>query len=73
MYLLLAPLLLFPATLMLPAALSTGWHRRAEPAIRFLVCWLVPAWLIFELDPDQAVRTIPCRPSARSPCWPPPP
>ncbi|CAN5296595.1 phospholipid carrier-dependent glycosyltransferase [soil metagenome] len=53
MYAVLAPLLLFPATLMLPAALSTGWHRRAEPAIRFLVCWLVPAWLIFEIAPTK--------------------
>src|SRR5690606_40892899 len=52
-FLLLAPVLLFPATLLLPAALSTGWHRRAEPAIRFLVCWLVPAWLIFELAPTK--------------------
>lgn len=52
-YLALASVLLFPATLMLPAALSTGWHRRAEPAIRFLVCWLVPAWLIFELTPTK--------------------
>ena len=52
-YLLIAPLLLFPATLLLPAALSTSWHRRAEPAIRFLVCWLVPAWLIFELAPTK--------------------
>lgn len=52
-YLLLASLLFFPATLMLPAALSAGWSRRAEPAIRFLVCWLVPAWLIFELTPTK--------------------
>ena len=52
-YLLIAPVLLFPATLLLPAAISTGWHRRAEPAIRFLVCWLVPAWLIFELTPTK--------------------
>lgn len=52
-YLLLAPILLFPATLMLPAALSTAWSRRAEPAIRFLVCWLVPAWLVFELAPTK--------------------
>ena len=43
----------FPATLMLPAALSTAWSRRAEPAVRFLVCWLVPAWLIFELTPTK--------------------
>ena len=53
MYAVLAPLLLFPATLMLPAALSTGWSRRAEPAIRFLVCWLVPCWLIFEIAPTK--------------------
>lgn len=53
LYLLIAPLLFFPATLLLPAALSTGWHRRTEPAIRFLICWLVPAWLIFELTPTK--------------------
>ena len=52
-FLLLTPVLLFPATLVLPAAISTGWHRRAEPAVRFLVCWLVPAWLIFELTPTK--------------------
>ena len=52
-YLLIAPILFFPATLLLPAAISTGWSRRAEPAIRFLVCWLVPAWLIFELTPTK--------------------
>lgn len=52
-YLLLAPLLLFPLTLMLPAALSTGWKHRAEPIVRFAVCWLVPAWLMFELAPTK--------------------
>lgn len=53
MYLLLAPILFFPATLLLPAAVSAGWSRRAEPAIRFVVCWLVPAWLMFELAPTK--------------------
>ncbi|MGA0545399.1 ArnT family glycosyltransferase [Brevundimonas sp. VNH65] len=53
LYVLLAPLLFFPATLLLPAAVSAGWHRRAEPAIRFLVCWVVPAWIIFELAPTK--------------------
>ena len=52
-FLLLAPVVLFPMALLLPAALSTGWSRRAEPAVRFLVCWLVPAWLIFELTPTK--------------------
>ena len=53
LYLLLAPLLLFPASFLIPASLATGWTRRAEPAIRFLVCWLVPTWLIFELTPTK--------------------
>ena len=55
-YLLGALVMFFPATLMLPAALSTAWSRRAEPAVRFLVCWLVPAWLIFELTPTKLVH-----------------
>ncbi len=55
-YLLGALVMFFPATLLLPAALSTGWSRRAEPAIRFLVCWLVPAWIIFELTPTKLVH-----------------
>ncbi|MBU1384175.1 MAG: glycosyltransferase family 39 protein [Alphaproteobacteria bacterium] len=52
-YLIGVLLMFFPLTLMLPAAVSTGWHRRAEPAVRFLVCWLVPAWIIFELTPTK--------------------
>ena len=56
LYLALVGLTFFPATLLLPAALVSGWTRRAEPAIRFLVCWLVPAWLIFELTPTKLVH-----------------
>ena len=52
-YLGLAPFLLFPATILLPAALVTGWQRRSEPIIRFAICWLVPAWLVFELAPTK--------------------
>jgi 4-amino-4-deoxy-L-arabinose transferase-like glycosyltransferase len=49
----LSPVLLFPAVLLLPAALVEGWRRRAEPAIRFALCWLAPSWLIFELVPTK--------------------
>ncbi|WP_374516675.1 ArnT family glycosyltransferase [Brevundimonas sp.] len=55
-YLGLVALTFFPATLMLPAAVAAAWTRRTEPAIRFLVCWLVPAWLIFELTPTKLVH-----------------
>jgi 4-amino-4-deoxy-L-arabinose transferase-like glycosyltransferase len=52
-YLALSPVLLFPAAVLLPAGLVAGWRRRAEPAIRFALCWLVPAWLVFELTPTK--------------------
>ncbi|PIB93974.1 glycosyltransferase family 39 protein [Caulobacter sp. FWC2] len=53
---LLAPLLSFPATLLLPAALVVGWTRRNEPGVRFAVCWLVPTWLMFEILPTKLVH-----------------
>ena len=52
-YLLLSPLLLFPATLLLPAAAIAGWMRRTEPAVRFALCWLIPTWIAFELFPTK--------------------
>ena len=52
-HLLLSPLLLFPAAVFLPAALARGWTGRAEPGVRFAVCWLVPAWIVFELAPTK--------------------
>ncbi|MCC7268396.1 MAG: glycosyltransferase family 39 protein, partial [Caulobacteraceae bacterium] len=53
---LLAPVLLFPATLLLPAALWVGWTRRGEPGVRFALCWLIPGWLMFELLPTKLVH-----------------
>ena len=43
----------FPATLLLPAGLMLGWRNRAEPGVRFALCWLVPTWLVFELTPTK--------------------
>jgi len=53
---LLAPLLTFPMTLLLPAAAVTGWRRRREPGVRFALCWLLPGWLLFELLPTKLVH-----------------
>lgn len=50
---LLALLLVFPATALLPAALVLGWKARAEAGVRFAVAWLVPTWLVFELLPTK--------------------
>jgi len=50
---LLSPLLFFPAAALLPAALIAGWKARAEPGVRFALCWLIPSWLVFELTPTK--------------------
>ena len=53
---LLAPLLMFPMTLLLPAAAVVGWRRRREPGVRFALAWLLPAWLLFEAMPTKLVH-----------------
>lgn len=53
---LLAPLLTFPMTLLLPAAAVTAWRRWREPGVRFAIAWLVPVWLVFELMPTKLVH-----------------
>jgi 4-amino-4-deoxy-L-arabinose transferase-like glycosyltransferase len=55
-YLLLLPLLIFPGALLLPAAAVTAWRTRAEPAVRFALCWLIPSWLMFEITPTKLVH-----------------
>jgi 4-amino-4-deoxy-L-arabinose transferase-like glycosyltransferase len=53
---LLSPLLVFPASLLLPAAAVLGWQKRHDPGVRFALCWLVPTWLAFELLPTKLVH-----------------
>ncbi|MGI8841817.1 MAG: ArnT family glycosyltransferase [Caulobacteraceae bacterium] len=55
-HLALLPLLLFPASLLLPAGAVTAWRARAEPAVRFALCWLIPSWLVFEAAPTKLVH-----------------
>jgi 4-amino-4-deoxy-L-arabinose transferase-like glycosyltransferase len=53
---LLAPFLIFPGALLLPAALALGWRHRDEPGVRFALCWLIPAWIVFEATPTKLVH-----------------
>lgn len=39
----------WPGSLFAGLALPFVWRNRADPIIRFLICWIVPAWLVFEL------------------------
>jgi 4-amino-4-deoxy-L-arabinose transferase-like glycosyltransferase len=48
-YILLFFLTFFPGSaLALPAAPAI-WSTRREPAVKFLLAWLVPSWIVFEL------------------------
>jgi 4-amino-4-deoxy-L-arabinose transferase-like glycosyltransferase len=50
---LLAPILLFPATVLAPAACAEAWKARAQTGVRFALAWLAPAWLLLELLPAK--------------------
>ena len=53
LYLLMAPATLWPGSLALAFALTMAWRRRRRPGERFLLAWLVPTWLFFELLPTK--------------------
>ena len=52
-YLLLSIATFWPGSVMLLPALLHGWRRRPAPAERFLLAWLVPAWIVLELLPTK--------------------
>jgi 4-amino-4-deoxy-L-arabinose transferase-like glycosyltransferase len=52
-YLALASITLWPAILFALPALGEAVMNRAQAAIRFLLAWLVPSWLMFELVPTK--------------------
>ena len=52
-YTALALLTFWPGSLFLAPALVDGWRARREPAVRFLLAWLIPAWVVLELVPTK--------------------
>ncbi len=48
--------LFWPGSLLTLAAFGRGWRLglgRGRPAERFLIAWIVPAWVLFELSPAK--------------------
>jgi 4-amino-4-deoxy-L-arabinose transferase-like glycosyltransferase len=41
----------WPAAALAPMASAYAWAQRHERDVRFLIAWIVPAWLMFELVP----------------------
>lgn len=63
-HLLLLPLLAFPSTLWMIAALRPAWRARGEAPVAFLLSWLLPCWLIFEAVPTKLPHyTLPLYPA----------
>jgi 4-amino-4-deoxy-L-arabinose transferase-like glycosyltransferase len=48
-YLLLFWLTFWPAAPLAAVAVPAVWRARREPAQRFLIAWIVPSWIVFEL------------------------
>lgn len=39
----------WPAAVFAPQATAFAWARRSDPRLFFLIAWIVPAWIMFEL------------------------
>ena len=39
----------FPGSLLAGLAMPAIWHSRAETGAKFLLAWIVPSWLVFEI------------------------
>ncbi len=62
-HLLLLPLLGFPSGFLI-TALPGAWRDRARPPGKFLLAWILPAWLVFELTPTKLPHyTLPLYPA----------
>jgi 4-amino-4-deoxy-L-arabinose transferase-like glycosyltransferase len=49
-HLLAFPAVFFPFSLFALLAAPDAWAKRGEPAVRFCLGWIIPAWIVFELS-----------------------
>ena len=55
-YLLLMPLLFWPMSLYFVTAFNYAKQQWSNPTIRFLLAWILPNWLIYELIPTKLIH-----------------
>jgi 4-amino-4-deoxy-L-arabinose transferase-like glycosyltransferase len=54
----------WPASLFVPAALTQGFRARKDPRVLWLLCWLIPNWILFEAVPNKLPHyTLPLLPA----------
>lgn len=52
-YLLLFPILFFPGSLFLFKNIKSIWGKRESRVVTFLLSWIIPSWIFFELMPTK--------------------
>ena len=52
-YVILVLVTFWPASLFVWPALANGLRKRSETATKFLLAWLIPTWIIFEVVPTK--------------------
>ncbi len=52
-YMLLLIVAFWPASLFLGLTCSHTWKERAVRGVKFCICWIVPAWIVFEAVPTK--------------------
>ncbi len=55
-YLLLMPLLFWPMSLYFTTAFNYAKQQWANPTIRFLLAWILPNWIMYELIPTKLIH-----------------
>ncbi|KPP82979.1 MAG: 4-amino-4-deoxy-L-arabinose transferase and related glycosyltransferases of PMT family [Oceanicaulis sp. HLUCCA04] len=62
-HLMLSPVTLWPGAVLIALAVLAAWKNRSDGTILFLVSWIVPTWIVFELIstklPHYVVPTFP--------------
>lgn len=63
-YVLMVAFSMWPASFVLWPSVARALRIRTEPALRFVLAWALPAWLIFELIPTKLPHyTLPLHPA----------
>jgi len=52
-HLIILPLTFWPASLFLWQAAVYGFKNRQQPVVRFLLAWILPTWIFFEIMPTK--------------------
>lgn len=52
-FILLLPLMFFPVSILLPESVRLAWLDRHKPSVKFLLAWIIPTWIFFELIPTK--------------------